>query len=98
MLVLLGEKVMSIEIGKKLLERVDFTVKLRSIKAIEVLVSKEVFIELEVRVSVWATTVVLEVSVAMVFLQVLKGLQEVVQKVSKEYLEAAVVWEGVSAV
>jgi hypothetical protein len=64
----LGEKVMSIEIDKKLQVRVDFTVKLRSIKAIEVLVSKEVFIELEVMVSVWVTTVVLEVSVAVVSL------------------------------
>lgn len=60
--------------------------------------SKEVFIELEIMVSVVVTTVVLEVSVAVVFLQVFKGLQEVVQKASKEYLEAAVVWEGVSAV
>ena len=59
---------MSIEIDKKLQVRVDFTVKLRSIKAIEVLVSKEVFIELEVMVSVWVTTVVLEVSVAVVSL------------------------------
>ena len=72
---------MSIKIAKKLLERFDFTVKLRSIRAIEVPVSKEVFIELEVMVSVGVTTVVFEVSAAVVFQKV---FTMVLLEVSKE--------------
>jgi hypothetical protein len=72
---------MSIKIAKKLLERFDFTVKLRSIRAIEVPVSKEVCIELEVMVSVGVTTVVFEVSAAVGFQKV---FTMVLPEVSKE--------------
>ena len=76
---------MSIEIAKKLQVKqkgLDFTVKQRSIVAVEILVSMEVIIELKLKLSVELTTVDLQVSATVVFQQVF--MLEVLRKVTKE--------------
>lgn len=83
--VLVWKIVMSIEIAKKLQVKqkgLDFTVKQGSTVAVEILVSMEVFIEFELKLSVELTTVDLQVSATVVFQQVF--MLEVLRKVTKE--------------